>query len=102
MPVCPAWALPVDEVLRQHGVQDVSVGLSSGEVEARREQYGFNELRKQPGTPLWKLILEQFDDTLVKVGGNARRSTSDGAPAAACSEPTRARAHSIVCRLGSH
>jgi hypothetical protein len=33
----------------------------------RRAKYGFNELEKAPGTPLWKLILQQFDDTLVKV-----------------------------------
>lgn len=68
MPRCTAWCLPVDEVLQHHGVKDVSAGLSSSEVDARRAEFGFNELQKEPGTPLWKMILEQFNDTLVKVG----------------------------------
>jgi len=33
-----------------------------------RAQYGRNELLPDEGTPLWKLILKQFDDLLVKVG----------------------------------
>lgn len=65
-PVFPAWSVSAEEALQHHGVQLAS-GLSSSEVEARRSKYGFNELEKAPGTPLWKLILEQFDDTLVKV-----------------------------------
>eukprot|EP00877_Chromochloris_zofingiensis_P004035 jgi/Chrzof1/13632/Cz08g05050.t1 len=46
---------------------DVSTGLSTASVEERRQKYGFNELSKEPGTPLWKLVLEQFDDMLVKI-----------------------------------
>ncbi|KAL4853336.1 Calcium-transporting ATPase 2 [Chlorella vulgaris] len=65
-PVFPAWSVSAEEALQHHGVQLAS-GLSSSEVEARRSKYGFNELEKAPGTPLWKLILEQFDDTLVKI-----------------------------------
>lgn len=45
---------------------DVRNGVSE-DLEERRATYGFNELEKQPGTSVWKLILEQFDDTLVKV-----------------------------------
>ncbi len=76
MSTLPAWALPVEDVLQHHGV-DASKGLSSKDVEARRQQYGYNELRKEPGTPLWKLILEQFNDTLVKVDrGCIRRAES--------------------------
>lgn len=32
-----------------------------------RKDFGWNELEKEEGTPLWKLVLEQFDDTLVKI-----------------------------------
>ena len=67
MAPCPAWVLPVADVLAHHGVQNAAAGLNSSEVEARRAKHGFNELEKQPGKPTWKLILEQFDDTLVKV-----------------------------------
>ncbi|EFN55787.1 hypothetical protein CHLNCDRAFT_145247 [Chlorella variabilis] len=66
MAVWPAWAAPTDEVLKHHGT-DLAAGLSSSEVEARRAKCGYNELQKAPGTPLWKLVLEQFDDTLVKI-----------------------------------
>lgn len=45
----------------------LETGLSAAEVEKRRQQYGFNELAKEPGKPLWKLVLEQFDDMLVKI-----------------------------------
>lgn len=79
----PAWALPIDAVLRHHGVDDVKQGLSSKLVEARRQQYGYNELQKGPATPLWKLILEQFNDTLVKVRRRGCRGCRAGAAAAA-------------------
>jgi hypothetical protein len=37
-----------------------------------RSRYGRNELQPEESTPLWKLVLRQFDDLLVKVGaGNA-------------------------------
>jgi magnesium-transporting ATPase (P-type) len=77
--------LPVADVLAHHGVQNAAAGLNSSEVEARRAEHGFNELEKQPGKPTWKLIVEQFDDTLVKV----RRRLPPPA-AAACGWPARA------------
>lgn len=42
-------------------------GLSTDAIEKQRAVYGFNELDKEEGTPLWKLVLEQFDDALVKI-----------------------------------
>jgi len=62
----PAWAHPVEEVVAHHEV-DPSVGLTQAQVEERRQRYGFNELKKPPSPSMWALILEQFDDTLVKV-----------------------------------
>ncbi|KAL9181312.1 hypothetical protein ACHAXT_010117 [Thalassiosira profunda] len=53
--------------LYEHFGVDPAQGLSTADVEARREEYGWNELDKEDPTPLWQLILEQFDDTLVKI-----------------------------------
>ncbi len=60
------WAHTVQQVASALKV-NVAVGLSEQAVAERRAQHGFNELAKEPPTPLWKLIAEQFDDTLVKV-----------------------------------
>ncbi|KAG0626234.1 hypothetical protein M758_2G113100 [Ceratodon purpureus] len=62
----PAWANTVDDCLRHFDV-DVAKGLSKSAVERNRKKYGWNELAKEPGKPMWKLVLEQFDDTLVKI-----------------------------------
>ena len=62
--------LPVDvitaQVLAAHGVT-AEAGLSSARVAALRAEFGPNELDQEEGTPLWKLVLEQFDDLLVKI-----------------------------------
>lgn len=42
-------------------------GLSADEVKERREQFGINELPSEPPTPFWKLVLAQFEDTLVRI-----------------------------------
>jgi magnesium-transporting ATPase (P-type) len=41
-------------------------GLSAFDVERARARYGRNELPAEEGKPLWKLVLKQFDDLLVK------------------------------------
>jgi Ca2+-transporting ATPase len=46
---------------------DPSKGLTTAQVEEKRKECGWNELDKEDPTPLWKLVLEQFDDTLVKI-----------------------------------
>lgn len=56
----------VDELCEHFGV-DPAKGLSSEAVEQKRAEFGWNELDKEESTPLWKLVLEQFDDTLVKI-----------------------------------
>ena len=33
----------------------------------RQAEHGLNELEQEEGTPLWHLVLEQFDDALVKI-----------------------------------
>ncbi|EXB83860.1 Calcium-transporting ATPase, endoplasmic reticulum-type [Morus notabilis] len=62
----PAWSWSVEQCLKEYNVK-LEKGLSSYEVEKRRERYGWNELAKEKGKPLWRLVLEQFDDMLVKI-----------------------------------
>ncbi|WIA41984.1 hypothetical protein OEZ86_009286 [Tetradesmus obliquus] len=56
----------VHEVLSFYRV-DPQTGLTAQQVVQARAQYGRNELAPDEGTPLWKLILKQFDDLLVKI-----------------------------------
>ena len=60
------WAATTDKVLKAHKVSQ-DEGLSDDQVTALREKYGPNELDKEEGTPLWQLVLDQFDDLLVKI-----------------------------------
>lgn len=62
------WVRTAQQVAQDLEVS-TSSGLSAAQVEQRRKQYGYNELAKEEATPLWKLVLEQFNDMLVKVGG---------------------------------
>ncbi|KAI8811654.1 hypothetical protein BJ742DRAFT_796805, partial [Cladochytrium replicatum] len=59
-----SWTKSPSEVLKTLKVDEKN-GLTKGEAKARGEKYGLNELPEEPGTPLWKLILEQFQDQLV-------------------------------------
>ncbi|GBF94232.1 hypothetical protein Rsub_06502 [Raphidocelis subcapitata] len=60
------WCKAPEQVASELGV-DVRVGLSTEEVVARQQAFGFNELEKEPGKPMWKLVLEQFNDMLVRI-----------------------------------
>lgn len=42
-------------------------GLPTAEVQARQRQYGRNEIPAPPPTSFWKLVLDQFQDTLVLI-----------------------------------
>merc|ERR1711981_409280 len=46
---------------------DSERGLSQSQVESLRKKYGPNELPAEEGKSLWELVLEQFDDLLVKL-----------------------------------
>ncbi|EPS66380.1 hypothetical protein M569_08382, partial [Genlisea aurea] len=61
-----AWSWPVEKCLKEYRVS-MERGLSRDDVEKRREAYGWNELEKQKGKPMWLLVLRQFDDVLVKI-----------------------------------
>lgn len=65
-PLVQPWTFTAEDVISKQQTS-LTLGLSSNQVSRRREQYGLNELEKEPPTPLWKLVLAQFDDMLVKV-----------------------------------
>lgn len=62
----PAWCWSVEQCLKEFHVK-LDRGLSTYEVEKRRERYGWNELDKEKGKPLWWLVIDQFDDMLVRI-----------------------------------
>ncbi|KAI3802197.1 hypothetical protein L1987_30327 [Smallanthus sonchifolius] len=62
----PAWAKDIQECERNYQV-DSKFGLSDGEVEKRLQKYGTNELEKHEGQSVFRLILDQFNDTLVRI-----------------------------------
>ncbi|OMO67622.1 Cation-transporting P-type ATPase [Corchorus capsularis] len=62
----PAWARDVKQCEEKYQVNQ-ETGLLSAEVEKRRQIYGLNELEKHEGTSIIKLILDQFNDTLVRI-----------------------------------
>ncbi|KAK4793756.1 hypothetical protein SAY86_024191 [Trapa natans] len=64
--VFPAWAREIEECEKRYGTVR-STGLSSEDVGRRQRIYGLNELEKQEGASIWSLILEQFNDTLVRI-----------------------------------
>ncbi|KAE8690517.1 Calcium-transporting ATPase 1, endoplasmic reticulum-type [Hibiscus syriacus] len=64
--VFPAWAKDIQDCEKHYGVSR-KLGLSFAEVENRRKIYGYNELEKHEGQSIWSLIMEQFNDTLVRI-----------------------------------
>ncbi|KAH7838970.1 hypothetical protein Vadar_033250 [Vaccinium darrowii] len=64
--VFPAWAKDVNECEEKYQVNR-EFGLSADGVEKKRQIYGWNELDKHEGPSILKLILDQFNDTLVRI-----------------------------------
>ncbi|XP_037588607.1 sarcoplasmic/endoplasmic reticulum calcium ATPase 3-like [Cebus imitator] len=61
-----AHLLPAADVLRHFSVT-AEGGLSPEQVTKARERYGPNELPTEEGKSLWELVLEQFQDLLVRI-----------------------------------
>eukprot|EP00441_Pelagodinium_beii_P040926 CAMPEP_0197627936 /NCGR_PEP_ID=MMETSP1338-20131121/6401_1 /TAXON_ID=43686 ORGANISM="Pelagodinium beii, Strain RCC1491" /NCGR_SAMPLE_ID=MMETSP1338 /ASSEMBLY_ACC=CAM_ASM_000754 /LENGTH=1034 /DNA_ID=CAMNT_0043198787 /DNA_START=59 /DNA_END=3163 /DNA_ORIENTATION=- len=59
-------SVPVEDVLKFYGVKQ-DQGLSSAQVEKQREKYGSNCLAEQEKKSLLELVIEQFEDTLVRI-----------------------------------
>ncbi|KAF5751500.1 Endoplasmic reticulum [Tripterygium wilfordii] len=66
MEIFPAWSKDVKDCGEKFHV-NWQFGLSAAEVEKRLQIYGYNELEKNEGTSIFKLILDQFNDTLVRI-----------------------------------
>ncbi|CAN6471144.1 unnamed protein product [Victoria cruziana] len=62
----PAWARDEAECYEHYKVS-MEQGLSWEEAEIRREINGLNELERHEGPSVWRLILDQFEDTLVRI-----------------------------------
>ncbi|XP_030878126.1 sarcoplasmic/endoplasmic reticulum calcium ATPase 3-like [Leptonychotes weddellii] len=61
-----AHLLPAADVLNRFSVR-VESGLRPEQVSGARERYGPNELPTEEGKSLWELVLEQFEDLLVRI-----------------------------------
>ena len=58
------FAKTVEEVLQENG-SDLNQGLTSEEASQRQEQYGLNELEDRGTKSPWKILWEQFTETMV-------------------------------------
>ncbi|XP_072351198.1 sarcoplasmic/endoplasmic reticulum calcium ATPase 2 [Scyliorhinus torazame] len=56
----------VDEVLAYFNVNETT-GLSLDQVKKHKERWGPNELPAEEGKSLWELVIEQFEDLLVRI-----------------------------------
>ncbi|KAK4483147.1 hypothetical protein RD792_010327 [Penstemon davidsonii] len=61
-----AWSKDVKECEEKYRVSK-EYGLSGDDVEKVRQIYGFNELEKHKGPSIFRLVLDQFNDTLVRI-----------------------------------
>lgn len=58
--------LEAEELLRRLNANPKH-GLTAAQVAQLQRKHGRNELPAEEGTPLWKLVLEQFEDLLVRI-----------------------------------
>ncbi|XP_066486433.1 sarcoplasmic/endoplasmic reticulum calcium ATPase 1 [Tiliqua scincoides] len=61
-----AHAKTAEECLAYFGVNEHS-GLSPEQVKRNLEKYGYNELPAEEGKTIWELVIEQFEDLLVRI-----------------------------------
>ncbi|XP_017461075.1 PREDICTED: calcium-transporting ATPase sarcoplasmic/endoplasmic reticulum type isoform X2 [Rhagoletis zephyria] len=59
-------AKTVEQALNFFGT-DAERGLTLEQVKSNQKKYGPNELPTEEGKTIWQLVLEQFDDLLVKI-----------------------------------
>lgn len=56
----------VDEIYKAYHVSPTS-GLDKKQVDESRKKHGYNELPAEDKKSIWKMILEQFEDLLVRI-----------------------------------
>ena len=96
-----AWTQSVAAVEAHFGTS-LAKGLSAPQVTAARARYGYNELDKEAAKPLWKLVLEQFDDPLVKArSAPAKRKPPRRAGESRADAATPAPAPWLTCQFAS-
>lgn len=61
-----AHAKTAEECLAYFGVSE-HTGLSPEQVKRHLEKYGHNELPAEEGKTIWELVVEQFEDLLVRI-----------------------------------
>uniref|UniRef100_A0A2R9BE23 Calcium-transporting ATPase n=1 Tax=Pan paniscus TaxID=9597 RepID=A0A2R9BE23_PANPA len=61
-----AHAKTTEECLAYFGVSETT-GLTPDQVKRNLEKYGLNELPAEEGKTLWELVIEQFEDLLVRI-----------------------------------
>ncbi|XP_018648452.1 putative atpase [Schistosoma mansoni] len=61
-----AYSCTVDDILKHYNT-NTETGLTKRQIESSLKEYGYNELPPEENKPLWKLVLGQFDDLLVKI-----------------------------------
>ncbi|XP_076815494.1 sarcoplasmic/endoplasmic reticulum calcium ATPase 1-like isoform X1 [Clavelina lepadiformis] len=61
-----AYSKTTYEVLANFNVSE-KLGLHADDVRTNREKYGPNELPAEEGKPLWKMVVEQFEDLLIRI-----------------------------------
>ena len=66
MPVYKPWQNEPAAVCKKYGVVQAT-GLSTAQVEERREEFGENKLDEEEPQSLLALVIEQFEDILVQV-----------------------------------
>ena len=59
------WALTAEEAMEELGTHPQR-GLSAAQVTAARAKAGWNELDHEESKSLFALVLEQFEDVLVR------------------------------------
>lgn len=62
-----AWQHHYTSVLRALGVEDAEHGLNKKDIEARRQQYGPNQLEGGDEISVWKIMLHQIANAMTLV-----------------------------------